>query len=91
MKEHIDKSAFYYFGLLPEVCIHSPLQDQYSKSYIPRVKCDCGCTEWIEQGCTMAMGYYPDKTPMCRNVHRCKECHGVRMADHIGAQSDGDV
>jgi hypothetical protein len=80
----INKSEFYHFGLLPSVSIHSPIEDQYSKMYIAREKCDCGCNEWIEKGCTMILGHYPDGTPLYKDVHRCKKCNKVRMADHIG-------
>jgi len=80
-----EESAFYQFGLLPEVCIHSPIEDQYSKSYIPRKTCECGCNEWIDSTMKIiedSMGYeFPKK-----DVHRCKKCNNVRMADHIGAE-----
>lgn len=78
------KSEFYHFGILPQVCIHSANEDKYSKMYTPREKCDCGHDEWIEEGCTMILGHYPDRTPMYKDVHRCKKCNEVRMSDHIG-------
>lgn len=90
MKKYIDKSAFYHYGKLPEVCIHSPIKDQYSDYYIPRVKCNCGSDEWIEEGCTMIIAHYPDNTPMYKDVHRCKKCHEVRMADHVDVQKNGE-
>ena len=75
-------SAFFHFGILPSISIHSPIEDQYSKMYIPREKCDCGCSEWIEGKMDIikpSMGLsWPKK-----NVHRCKDCNEVRMADHI--------
>lgn len=83
MNNWISESAFLNFGLLPEVCIHSIEEDQYSKLYIPRKKCDCGSNEWIEEGCTMVLAHYPDGTPIYKDVHRCKNCFEVRMADHI--------
>lgn len=80
-----ENSAFFQFGLLPEVSIHSLEKDQYSKSYIPRQVCDCGCKEWIESTMKIvedSMGYeFPKKA-----VHRCKQCNEVRMADHVGAE-----
>lgn len=83
--EWTDKSEFYHFGILPQVSIHSPIEDQYSKMYIPRLKCDCGCTEWTEGKMDMfkpVNGYsFPQK-----DVHRCKECNDVRMADHVGVK-----
>jgi hypothetical protein len=75
-------SAFLNFKLLPEVALHTIEEDEYSELYIPREKCDCGCSEWIEKGCTMILGFcYGD--PIYKDVHRCKECDEVRMADHI--------
>ncbi len=82
--DYLNKSEFYHFGILPQICIHSPLEDEYSYMYIPRDKCECGSTEWIEQGCTMLLGHYGDGTPIFKDVHRCKKCNEVRMADHIG-------
>ena len=83
--EWTNKSEFYHFGILPEICIHSPIEDKYSKMYTPREKCDCGCSEWIEGKMDIVKpvnGYqYPQK-----DVHRCKNCNEVRMADHIGVK-----
>lgn len=77
------KSAFYQFRLLPEVCIHSLDEDQYSIMYTPQKTCDCGCSEWIESTMKMfedRMGYvFPLK-----RVHRCKSCNEVRIASHVG-------
>ena len=84
MKEAQDKSEFYHFGILPQVCIHSVEEDQYSKMYKAREKCDCGSSDWLEEGCTMIICYYFDGTPVYKDVHRCKKCNNVRMADHIG-------
>lgn len=78
------KSEFYHFGILPSVCIHSPHEDQYSKMFIPREKCDCGHDKWMEEGSTMILGHYPDGTPIYKDVHRCEKCNQVRMSDHIG-------
>ncbi len=85
----INKSEFYHFGILPQVCIHSTDEDEYSKSYIPREKCDCDHSEWVEGKMDIVkpiMGYnFPKK-----NVHRCKECNEIRMADHIGIKDGMD-
>ncbi len=81
-------SEFYHFGILPQICIHSAIEDQYSRMYTPRQKCDCGCSEWDEEGCTMILGHYADGTPVYKDVHRCKQCHEVRMADHIGVKDE---
>lgn len=83
-----NKSEFYHFGILPAVCIHSPLPDLYSKMYTPRETCDCGCSEWIQEGCTMILCHYPDGTPMYKDVHRCRYCAEVRMADHVGLKDN---
>lgn len=81
-------SEFFHFGILPAVCIHSPLEDRYSKMYIPREKCDCGSLEWLEEGCSMRLGNYPDGTAIYKNVHRCWFCSELRMSDHIGNNVD---
>jgi len=77
------KSEFFHFGILPEVCIHSLDEDEYSKMYIPREKCDCGNDKWIDSTMKIVkdfMGYeFPKKL-----VHRCSHCNEVRLADHIG-------
>ncbi len=86
-----EKSAFYYFGLLPEVTIHSPAEDTYSKSYIARQNCNCGSSVWLENGCTMVLGHYSDGTPIYKDVHRCMVCKEVRMADHIGVKNEEHV
>lgn len=78
------KSEFFHFGILPRVCIHSPIEDQYSKMYLPREKCECGSSQWIDGEINITNGLeFPRK-----QVHRCKECDEVRMADHIG-RDDG--
>lgn len=83
MKKERDKSPFFHFGLLPKICIHSLKEDQYSKMYTPREKCECGCVEWINSTMELLKPsnayYFPPK-----EVHRCKNCNEVRMADHIG-------
>jgi len=84
----MNNSEFLYFGILPSMCIHSVIEDEYSKMYIARKSCDCGCEEWLQDGCTMILGNYPDGTPVYKDVHRCKKCKEVRMADHIGSKYD---
>lgn len=85
MKDNIDTSdsEFFHFGILPNICIHTPIEDEYSKNYIPRERCDCGCSEWIESTMKIienSMGYeFPPK-----DVHRCTKCNEVRLADHKG-------
>lgn len=76
-------SAFYEFGLLPEICIHSPIEDQYSKSYIPRETCDCGCKEWIDAEMDIIQPMEGFTFPK-KKIHCCKNCNEVRLADHIG-------
>lgn len=78
-----NSSEFFHFGILPSVCIHSPQTDQYSHMYKPREECGCGSNEWTEEGCTMELGTYLG-TPIYKDVHRCKACKEVRVADHIG-------
>jgi len=86
--KHRNDSAFYAFGLLPEICTHTPKEDHYSKMYVPDSECVCGCREWITSGCTMVLGHYNDGTPCYKDVHRCKECKEVRMATHIGIKNE---
>ncbi len=85
----VKNSEFAHFGILPGICIHSLVEDQYSKMYIPREKCKCGSTEWIESTMDIVkpvIGYeFPKK-----DIHRCNECNEVRMADHIGAIEEGN-
>ena len=88
MNDITKNSEFYHFGLLPQVCIHSLVEDQYSKMYIPREKCDCGSSEWWTEVCTMILGHYDDGTPMYKDVHRCAICKEVRMADHVSSKHD---
>ena len=82
----MNNSDFLYFGTLPSISIHTPKEDEYSKMYIPREKCDCGCSEWITG--TFLLGLYQNKIPCYKDVHRCKDCNEVRMADHIGSHVD---
>jgi len=81
--DYISKSEFYAFGILPGVCIHSPIEDQYSKMYKPRDKCDCGHDKWIDSTMDIvkpSLGFsFPKK-----DIHRCEKCREIRMADHIG-------
>jgi len=76
-------SAFYEFGLLPEICIYSLDEDQYSKNYIPREACDCGCKEWVDSEMDIIKPVDGFTFPKKR-VHRCKSCNEVRLADHKG-------
>lgn len=75
----ISKSEFYHFGILPQVCIHSLDEDEFSKMYTPQEKCDCGCGDWIESEMQICANFYSPK-----KVHRCKTCNEVRIANHIG-------
>jgi len=81
------KSAFVHFGILPSVSIYSPIEDEYSKMYTPREKCDCGNNQWIDSTMKIiqdSLGYeFPKK-----RVHRCSKCNKVRTADHIGIKDD---
>ena len=90
IEELKNKSEFYHFGILPQRCIHSPLEDEYSKIYKAREKCDCGSSKWIEEGCTVILGYYPDGTLIHKDVHRCMNCFEIRFADHIGINNYED-
>lgn len=86
MSEWIDKSEFYHFGILPQICIHSLDEDQYSRSYEPLETCDCGCTEWIES----TMKIIEDDLFPLKRVHRCKYCNEVRIAHHIGLKEKNE-
>jgi len=87
MSEWLDKSDFFHFGTLPQVSIHSIIEDQYSKMYIPREKCDCGCSEWIDGKMKIVEDCFGYEFPK-KDVHRCKDCNEVRMADHVAAKRD---
>lgn len=87
MNDWINKSEFYHFRILPQLCIHSIIEDEYSKMYIPREKCDCGCFEWIEGKMDIIKSEHGLKFPQ-KDVHRCKKCNEVRMADHIGLKDE---
>lgn len=78
----VNKSEFLHFGILPQVCIHSPIEDEYSKMYIAQETCECGSSTWIES--TMILGHFPDGEAVEKDVHRCDSCNEVRMAKHIG-------
>ena len=82
MKEEVKKSEFYHFGILPQVCIHSIVEDEYSAMYIPQDKCDCGCNEWIDS--TMFLAKISGIPCLEKEVHRCKDCNKVRIATHKG-------
>lgn len=83
----IKNSPFYHYGILPEVCIHSTKEDEYSKMYSPREKCDCGSSEWIEGKMDIVQPVHGYKFPQ-KDVHRCKKCNEVRVADHIGIKNE---
>ncbi len=76
---NIYESEFFKYGKLPNVCIHSLSEDQYSKHYIPQERCDCGCEEWIE-GKMKIIEDMGDYVYPLKDVHRCKECNEVRVA-----------
>lgn len=80
------KSEFYHFGILPDTCIHSIVEDEYSKMYMPQERCACGCLEWLTEGCKMILFIHLDGTPIYKDVHRCKNCGEVRLAYHIGTK-----
>lgn len=73
-----NKSEFFHFGILPQVCIHSLVQDEYSCMYSPQANCECGSSEWIDSTMEIVNGL-----PI-KDVHRCKHCNKVRLATHIG-------
>ena len=79
----LNNSEFYHFGILPQVCIHSLDEDEYSKMYVPQEKCDCGCSDWIESTMKIIKDSFGYEFPKKR-VHRCTECNEVRIAHHIG-------
>ncbi len=87
MSENIDESAFYHFGILPAVCIYSAMEDQYSKMYVPRNKCDCGSDKWNEESWGMIIGHYGG-IPVHKQVQGCAACGEVRLADHIGVKDE---
>ncbi len=83
INEYKNKSEFYHFGLLPEICIHSLDEDEYSKMYTPNETCEaCGGKEWIES--TMRILDLPEKLYPAKRVQKCKDCESVRIAHHIG-------
>ncbi len=86
MNDYINKSEFFHFGILPGVCIHSPINDVFSKMYVPREKCENGHSDWLTEGCIMKIGHWQDSTPIYKEVHRCKICNDVRISDHIGVK-----
>lgn len=80
-------SKFLHFGILPQVCIHSLVEDEYSNMYVARDKCECGSIEWIESKMDLFKpinGYeFPKK-----DVYRCKNCNEIRLSDHIGIKHE---
>lgn len=68
-------------------CIHSLDEDEYSKMYIPKEKCDCGCNEWTESTMKIVKDSFGYEFPKKR-VHRCKECNQVRISYHIGIYNE---
>jgi hypothetical protein len=68
---------------LPRVSIHSIIEDQYSKYYEPRESCACGCKEWIYSEMDILKPTLGHVWPR-KQVHRCKQCNCVRMADLRG-------
>lgn len=83
MIDAMKKSEFFNFGLLPSVCIHSLVEDQYSALYIAREKCDCGCCEWVEGEMEMFKSLVsPEHKFPKKKVHRCSNCNEVRLADY---------
>ena len=83
-----DESEFYHFGILPGVCIHSLIEDQYSKMYVPRDICECGCNEWIESTMDIVKPLFDHFHFPKKDVHRCKKCNEVRLSDHIGVKDE---
>ena len=83
----MNNSAFFHFGFLPEVCIHSLIKDEYSPMYTPREFCDCGSNEWVISYMKMTADDSPIQLPL-KDVQCCKICNEVRMADHIGSETD---
>ncbi len=87
MTNWISKSEFFHFGILPQVCIHSLDEDNYSKMYTPQERCKCGCSDWIESTMKMFQDSFGYEFPKKR-VHRCKSCNEVRIAHHIGIKEN---
>jgi len=83
----ISKSEFFDFGILPQICIHSLDEDQYSKMYIPREKCNCGNDQWIDSTMKIIKDSMEYEFPK-KSIHRCTQCNEIRMADHIGSKND---
>jgi len=86
MEECRNNSEFYHFGILPRVCIHSPEPDQYSHMYVPEERCKCGCVEWVDG--KMPLAELMGVPCMFKDVHRCKACNDIRMANHIGKEDE---
>jgi len=73
-------SNFLSTGKLPDVCIHTPIEDAYSEYFLPRITCDCGSVDWMDGELKVikdSFGYEFPKKP----VHRCKSCNEIRLAD----------
>ena len=84
---NINDSEFFHFGILPQICIHSLDEDEYSPMYKPNEICECGNSEWIESEMKIIEDLEGYEFPKKR-VHRCKQCNEVRMAKHIGIRDD---
>lgn len=84
-KNMLDRSCFYHFGILPQACIHSLIEDEYSKMYEPEKNCKCGCENWYEDDAVLFIGLPPKK------VHRCKRCNELRMGIHIGMKQAHEI
>jgi hypothetical protein len=89
MKDAMDNSEFYHFGVLPQLTIHSPIVDQYSHMYIPRDSCDCGCSEWKDGELDLIQPIRGFTLPK-KQVHRCVNCSNLRMADHKGRKETNE-
>ena len=79
---YIKNRDFFHFGTLPQICIHSLDEDEYSPKYKPNEICECGCDEWIESEMKIVKDLDGYEFPKKR-VHRCKQCNEVRIAKLI--------
>jgi len=72
-------SDFLLSGKLPKICIHTPIEDQYSKYYEPEKVCECGCSEWKDSTTNILKN--PDEFKLKpKDVHRCVKCSLIRIA-----------